>query len=318
MKTQNQNPSFGRSISMTLSWLCLSGLMTACNVQKPINPTEASSIILDLDGNGVQTVGLEAGVHFDHNANGFAQLTGWVGPGDGLLVWDIDSSGQIDNGWKLFVGHPLLAEPSQEGTKIYAFEALAQHDTQPRKLLQQIIDRLTGGPPETTQLQVAQRRAWYNHGFLEVIGKGDSRIDAQDPIWQHLRVWVDTDINAKVSEGELFTLDQLGIQSINLDYTNSSHEDEHGNVHKQVGSFTWANGQTGTATAVLFKQDNARTISADLRPVPGDIARLPNLPGIGNVHSLHQAMARDDSGQLKALVQRWMQAPLCHDSCPVS
>jgi len=47
---------------------------------------QASPIILDLDGNGVQTVGLDAGVHFDHNANGFAQQTGWVGQGDGLLA----------------------------------------------------------------------------------------------------------------------------------------------------------------------------------------------------------------------------------------
>jgi len=47
---------------------------------------QASPIILDLDGNGVQTVGLDAGVHFDHNASGFAQQTGWVGQGDGLLA----------------------------------------------------------------------------------------------------------------------------------------------------------------------------------------------------------------------------------------
>ena len=48
--------------------------------------TQASPIILDLDGNGVQTVGLGAGVHFDDDANGFAQKSGWLGQGDGLLA----------------------------------------------------------------------------------------------------------------------------------------------------------------------------------------------------------------------------------------
>jgi hypothetical protein len=48
--------------------------------------TQVSPVILDLDGNGVQTVGLGAGVHFDHDANGFAQKSGWLGQGDGLLA----------------------------------------------------------------------------------------------------------------------------------------------------------------------------------------------------------------------------------------
>ena len=70
---------------------------------------QVSPIILDLDGNGIQTVGLEAGVHFDHDGNGFAQRTGWLGQGDGLLVWDINGNGHIDNGRELFGDNTLLA-----------------------------------------------------------------------------------------------------------------------------------------------------------------------------------------------------------------
>jgi hypothetical protein len=46
----------------------------------------ASPIVLDLDGDGViGTVGLGAGVFFDHAADGFAERTGWVAPGDAML-----------------------------------------------------------------------------------------------------------------------------------------------------------------------------------------------------------------------------------------
>ena len=43
-------------------------------------------IVLDLNGNGVKTLGQDAGVFFDHDGNGFAQLFGWVASDDGLLA----------------------------------------------------------------------------------------------------------------------------------------------------------------------------------------------------------------------------------------
>ena len=39
--------------------------------------TIRSPIILDLDGTGINTVGLSADVNFDHAGDGFAERTGW-------------------------------------------------------------------------------------------------------------------------------------------------------------------------------------------------------------------------------------------------
>ncbi len=41
--------------------------------------------------------------------------------------------------------------------------------------------------------------------------------------------------------------------------------------------------------------------------MPEEIAQLPNLKGYGNLYSLHQAMLRDDSGELKALVRQFVK-----------
>jgi len=38
--------------------------------------------------------------------------------------------------------------------------------------------------------------------------------------------------------------------------------------------------------------------------VPEDIAALPDVQGYGNVYDLHQAMARDTSGELKENLRR--------------
>ncbi len=85
----------------------------------------ASPIVLDLDGDGViGTVGLGAGVFFDHAADGFAERTGWVAPGDGLLVWDRNANGAIDTGHELFGSETLLPN----GLKaVNGFEALKAH-----------------------------------------------------------------------------------------------------------------------------------------------------------------------------------------------
>jgi Ca2+-binding RTX toxin-like protein len=71
-------------------------------------PTQYDPITLDLDSDGIETVGLSAGVLFDHNGDGIQTGTGWVGKDDGLLVLDKNNNGTIDNGAELFGDNTLL------------------------------------------------------------------------------------------------------------------------------------------------------------------------------------------------------------------
>ena len=61
-------------------------------------------LVLDLDGDGIETVGVNATTHilFDHNNDGIKTGTGWVNGDDGLLVLDRNGNGIIDNGSELF------------------------------------------------------------------------------------------------------------------------------------------------------------------------------------------------------------------------
>jgi len=61
-------------------------------------------LVLDLDGDGIETVGVNATTHilFDHNNDGLKTGTGWVNGDDGLLVLDRNGIGVIDNGSELF------------------------------------------------------------------------------------------------------------------------------------------------------------------------------------------------------------------------
>ncbi|OWV27855.1 calcium-binding protein, partial [Halomonas campaniensis] len=85
-----------------------------------------SPLVLDLDGDGVETIALTDGAYFDHDGNGFAEKSGWVSPDDGLLVWDKNGDGKISDGSELFGNHSL----GKDGEKAeHGFASLAVLDT---------------------------------------------------------------------------------------------------------------------------------------------------------------------------------------------
>jgi hypothetical protein len=83
-------------------------------------------IVLDLDGNGIQTVSATHGVVFDVAATGTAHKTGWVGGNDALLVMDRNGDGKINNGSELFGAGTQLVSG---GHAANGFQALADQDT---------------------------------------------------------------------------------------------------------------------------------------------------------------------------------------------
>ena len=222
-----------------------------------------SPLILDLDGDGVETIGKSAGIHFDHDGNHFAETTGWAGKDDGLLVWDRNGNTKIDDGSELFGDQTKLADGCSAAN---GFAALAELDS--------------------------------NY---------DGVVDALDANFTHLRVWKDADSNATVSDGELLGLDEAGVQSIKVAYIQQSITDTQGNQHLQVGQYTRVDGSTRAMDDVWFAADMASTTDMHTVAIADDIAALSDLQGLGNVQSLHQAMARDTTGKLSALVGQFAQ-----------
>ncbi len=82
---------------------------------------QISPLIIDLDGDGIETTKTGNGTYFDHDGNDFAESTGWVGKDDGLLVRDINGNGQIDDGTELFGNNSVLSS----GEKAANFSYLA-------------------------------------------------------------------------------------------------------------------------------------------------------------------------------------------------
>ncbi|MCP9835831.1 calcium-binding protein, partial [Cyanobium sp. La Preciosa 7G6] len=136
---------------------------------------------------------------------------------------------------------------------------------------------------------------------------GDQFIDHLDSAWNTLKVWLDGNSNGVVDQGELQTLNEADVLRLGVGYVPSSLTDPQGNRHLQIGAFQASDGTMQSMNDVWFRVDQART--KWLRPVLLDegLASLPDLKGMGSVPDLHQAMASDLSGDLRLILERWIQ-----------
>jgi hypothetical protein len=101
---------------------------------------------------------------------------------------------------------------------------------------------------------------------------------------------------------------RCGTASLANGYTATPTVDAQGSTLGLVGNYTATDGASHAMGDVWFATDTARTIEMDTVAVSARIAALPDMAGFGNVHSLHQAMARDTTGRLQSLVEQFMTA----------
>jgi VCBS repeat-containing protein len=168
----------------------------------------STPLVLDLNGDGVQTVGVDQGVQFDLLNSGAKQQIGWVSKQDGLLAMDLNGDSQINSGAELFGDHTVLADGSLASD---GWVALAAQDS--------------------------------NH---------DGVIDSNDASFSKLRVWVDANGNGVTDAGELHTLADEHIASINLAHNNTSVQ-QNGNVVQAFSTFTSDSGVTHAIADVGFQ-----------------------------------------------------------------
>lgn len=90
-------------------------------VQPPRDP-----LVIDLGTPGIELTGVENGVHFDLDKNGFAEKTAWIGKEDVFLALDRNGNGFIDDGGELFGDQVVMSNGRLAAS---GFEALKELDT---------------------------------------------------------------------------------------------------------------------------------------------------------------------------------------------
>ncbi len=214
-------------------------------------------LIIDLDGDrNVITARREVAAYFDLDNDGFAERVAWSGANDGFLVRDLNGNGTIDSGNEMF------------GTGAVEF---------------------SGGNFER----------FGEDGFIELAlldSNFDGFITAADAQFGELKVWIDANLDAVTDEGELVTLDDLGIVSISLQTFASDHIAIVGDTSfiTRASTVGFADGSTTAVYDAYLSIDqfDSRERLDDLAIDPR-VADLPFLLGSGNVSDLDIAMSRD-------------------------
>lgn len=234
----------------------------------PNNPGPAprrDPLLLDLAGTGIQTVGLDAALYFDGNADGYKERTGWAGTGTGMLMLDLNEDGSLSNGGELFGDHSQMPNGMKA---VDGFGALAQYDSN------------KDGKIDAQDPVYARLKVWQH-----AIGP-----DGQP-------ILTDPDM-----AGQLVGLAELGITAIRLDSNINNTMDAQGNTRLRQTWIEMADGTQREIAEYNLAQDGSDTVAVNRVAVTPDIAMLPELNGYGSVPSLRQAMMLDTSGQLQGLV----------------
>lgn len=151
----------------------------------------ASPIIIDTHGDGFTLSSPESGVDFNFAGNGVMVRTSWTIPNsdDVFLVLDRNGNGKVDDGTELFGNYT----PQPPSPTPHGYRALA------------VFDAFSEG------------------------GDNDGFISEKDTVFSSLRLWKDVNHNGISEPEELYTLPDLNVWAISLDYKLSKRTDEFGN-----------------------------------------------------------------------------------------
>jgi len=174
-------------------------------------------LILDLNNNGVELIHFDNSiVSFDVDNDGYKENTGWVDGNDGILVHDKNADGVIND----------------------ITETISEYYN-----------------ANDSSVLIDDQNRYFADGLeaLKALDSNDDNIfNNQDDLWSTLRVWQDENEDGLTDEGEIKTLEEHNIESIDLNRQISYRERLEGNPILSRSNMTMTDGTTREVAAVDF------------------------------------------------------------------
>ncbi|WP_293932604.1 calcium-binding protein [Iodobacter sp.] len=222
-------------------------------------------LTLDLDRDGLETVGTKDGVLFDHDGDGLKTQSGWVKPDDGFLVRDLNGNNVIDNGSELFGD----ATHKQDGSLAKnGFDALAD------------LDSNKDGKVDINDAAFASLRVWRDINGNGLTDSGELLTLEQVGI---------ASFNTKE-------------KSHSLILENGNRLADLGSYTRTDGQ-TAVLGEVGDMADIDLAEDTFHREFTDHLTISDEIKALPEMAGSGKVRDLREAASQSDL--LKSLLSQY-------------
>ena len=170
-------------------------------------PIQNDPLLIDLDSNGIKTTTVNKGKFFDHQSDGFKELSAWVSDEDGILFIDKNNNGVIDNGSELFGENYVKSDGTNATT---GFDALAD------------LDSNNDGVIDSSDTQFSNLKVQKGDGTI--LSLGEAGISSINLDFQNVNQ-TDENGNIKIESGTFVktdgTVGELGSYALQMDYTNS-------------------------------------------------------------------------------------------------
>lgn len=123
---------------------------------------------------------------------------------------------------------------------------------------------------------------------------GDGIVNHLDDNWHNIKVWRDLNQDGQTDEGELFTLEELGISGFDINAIQAARS-TNGSIISAVGTYYKTDGTTGQIGNLLFASDPLQSEFTDEVEIPDEIRALAPVgcPGSGQVRDILQAASLD-------------------------
>ncbi len=135
---------------------------------------------------------------------------------------------------------------------------------------------------------------------------GDGKVDSNDTNFNELKVWKDINGDGVSQASELFSLNDVGIQSLNVNINEIKNEQVEGGYLAETGSYTKADGSLGKMADVNFENQDIYSKFTSQVEVTQDVSVLPQLKGYGRLKDLHQVAMQ--STEFKNLLSQYVNA----------
>ncbi|MDR2253384.1 MAG: hypothetical protein LBD97_05930, partial [Bifidobacteriaceae bacterium] len=141
--------------------------------------------------------------------------------------------------------------------------------------------------------------------LAELDTDGDGAITAADEAWEELLVWSDGGALGVTNPGELTSLAEAGVVSIGLEWEECADVTEAGVMIGKLAPVALEEGfgQVGEYWVTTLRYDTVPVGDAPSTDLPEDVLTLPEFRAMGWLPSLREAIAADESGGLRGLVE---------------